>query len=49
MNIEDRVEMLGGMQVGMPAEAFAGVWGLVGSVLTPCEYLALGNRLGIPA
>jgi hypothetical protein len=34
MNIDDRVEMLGGMRDGAPAEIFAGVWGLAGSVLT---------------
>ena len=47
MNIDDRAEMLGGMQVGAPPEVFAGVWALTGSVLTPADYAALGTRLGI--
>ena len=47
MNIDDRTEMLGGMQAGAPAEVFAGVWGLVGSVLTPQDHAALGARLGL--
>jgi hypothetical protein len=47
MNIDDRTELLGGMQAGAPAEVFAGVWGLVGSVLTPQDHAALGARLGL--
>lgn len=47
MNIDDRTELLGGMQAGAPAEVFAGVWGLVGSVLTPADHAALGARLGL--
>ena len=47
MNIDDRAELLGGMQAGAPPEVFAGVWGLVGSVLTPADYQALGVRLGL--
>ena len=47
MNIEDRVEMLGGMQAGAPAEVFAGVWGLAGTVLTAPDYSALAARLGL--
>ena len=47
MNIEDRAELLGGMQAGRAAEVFAGVWALTGSVLTPADYAALGARLGI--
>ncbi len=47
MNIDDRAEMLGGMQAGAPPEVFAGVWALAGSVLTPADYVALGTRLGI--
>ena len=47
MNIDDRTEMLGGMQAGAPAEVFAGVWALAGSVLTESDYASLGRRLGI--
>jgi hypothetical protein len=49
MNIDDRTELLGGMKAGAPPEAFAGVWSLVGSALTKCDYAALGARLGLPA
>jgi hypothetical protein len=49
MNIDDRTELLGGMRMGAPAEVFAGVWGLVGSVLAPADVAALGARLGIDA
>ena len=38
MNIDDRTDMLGGMKAGAPPEVFAGLWGLVGSVLTPADY-----------
>ena len=47
MNIDDRAELLGGMQQGAPAEVFAGVWGLAKSVLDPADALALGRRLGV--
>jgi|tagenome__1003787_1003787.scaffolds.fasta_scaffold20965076_4 hypothetical protein len=47
MNIEDRVELLGGMQQGAPAEVFTQVFGLVRSSLAPCEGDALAKRLGI--
>jgi hypothetical protein len=47
MNIDDRTELLGGMQQGAPAEVFDGVWSLVKSVLVPAEAVALGRRLGI--
>jgi hypothetical protein len=49
MNVDDRTEMLGGMQAGAPPEVFAGVWGLVGSVLVPADVAALAARLGIDA
>jgi hypothetical protein len=49
MNVDDRTELLGGMRAGAPAEVFAGVWGLVGSVLVPADLAALGARLGIDA
>jgi len=47
MNLDDRSEMLGGMQVGAPAEVFAGVWALAQSVLQPADATALGRRLGV--
>jgi len=47
MNIDDRTELVGGVQASAPAEVFAGVWGLVGSVLSPADVAALGARLGI--
>ena len=47
MNIDDRAEMLGGMQAEAPPEVFAGVWALAGSVLSPADHAALGARLGI--
>ena len=47
MNLEDRTDLLGGMQAGAPPEVFAGVWGLAGSVLDPADLRALGRRLGL--
>jgi hypothetical protein len=47
MNIDDRAEVLGGMQAGAPPEVFAGVWSLTRSVLTPGDLRDLGRRLGI--
>ena len=49
MNVDDRTELLGGMRMGAPAEVFAGVWGLVGSVLAPVDAAAVAARLGIVA
>ena len=47
MNIDDRAELLGGMRAGAPAEVFAGVWGLAGSVLDDTAYAALAARLDL--
>ena len=47
MNIDDRTELLGGMRAGAPAEVFAGVWGLAGSVLDDAGYAALAHRLDL--
>ena len=47
MNVDDRTELLGGMQQGAPAEVFQGVWGLAGSVLPPGDTEALAARLGL--
>jgi hypothetical protein len=46
MNIDDRTEMLGGMQQEAPAPVFESVWGLTRSVLTPGDFRALAARLG---
>lgn len=47
LNVEERVEVLGGMRVGMPAPAFDQVWGLAASVLPLAERTALAGRLGL--
>jgi hypothetical protein len=47
MNIDDRTEMLSGMQATAPEEAFAGVYALAGSVLSAPDHAALGARLGL--
>ena len=47
MNVDDRTESLGGMQRSAPPEVFARVFGLVRSVLSPCDGEALAQRLGI--
>ncbi len=45
MNIDDRAEMLGGMQAGAPPEVFAGVADLASSVLRADDFRALATRL----
>jgi hypothetical protein len=47
MNVDDRVEMLGGMRAGAPAEVFDGVWSLARSVLEPTDATALARRLDL--
>jgi hypothetical protein len=47
MNVDDRTELLGGMQQSAPPEAFAGVCSLARSVLGAEEFSALARRLGI--
>jgi hypothetical protein len=47
MNLDDRATMLGGMRQDAPAEVFAGVWALAGSVLVDRDLAALGRRLGM--
>jgi Hemerythrin HHE cation binding domain len=47
MNIDDRTDLLAGMKAGAPPEVFAGVWGLVRSVLTAGDCAALATRLGV--
>lgn len=47
MNLDDRAELLGGMRQAAPAEVFAGVWALVGTVLDPADVACLAQRLGL--
>ena len=47
MNVDDRTDLLGGMRAGAPAEVFAAVWSLAGSVLTPADRDAVAGRLGV--
>jgi len=47
MNVDDRVELLGGMRAGAPPEVFAGVMGLAGQVLDDETYRATATRLGV--
>jgi hypothetical protein len=47
MNVEDRVDLLGGMRAGAPPEVFSGVMDLARTVLRPDENAALRHRLGL--
>ena len=47
MNVDDRTELLGGVKASAPAEVFAGVWNLAGSVLDPRDIESLATRLGV--
>jgi Hemerythrin HHE cation binding domain len=47
MNLEDRCELLGGMQAGAPPEVFGGVVDLARSVLRPEQFGPLATRLGL--
>ncbi len=47
MNIDDRAELLGGMRMAAPPEAFDAVVSLARSVLPPADFTALAARLGI--
>jgi hypothetical protein len=49
MNLEDRVEMFTGMQMGAPPEVFAGVCAMAQAVLPAPDYAALAERVGIGA
>jgi hypothetical protein len=49
MNVDDRTEMLGGMRAEAPAEAFAAMWNLAGSVLAVGDRRAVAARLGLDA
>jgi hypothetical protein len=45
MNLDDRTEMLTGMRMSAPKEAFDAVTGLAKSVLEPADFAALATRL----
>jgi Hemerythrin HHE cation binding domain len=47
MNIEDQVELLGGVQAAAPPEVFAGMLGLAESVLEPARYEIVARKLGV--
>jgi Hemerythrin HHE cation binding domain len=47
MNVDDRAELLGGMQASAPPEIFEGIWGLTKSVLAAGDANALARRLGL--
>jgi len=47
MNVDDRAEMLGGMQASAPPEIFEGIWGLANSVLAPGDANAVARRIGL--
>jgi hypothetical protein len=47
MNIDDRSDLLGGMREHAPAEAFAAVWALTGSILGSTDRAAVARRIGI--
>jgi hypothetical protein len=47
MNVDDRTDVLGGLQHNAPAEVFAGVWSLAGSVVPAAEHAEVGARLGV--
>ncbi len=47
MNIDDRVELLGGMRQSAPPEAFEQTMGLAATVLVPADLGALRRRLGL--
>jgi iron-sulfur cluster repair protein YtfE (RIC family) len=47
MNVEDRVDLLGGMRAGAPADVFGGVVDLAGSVLRTDDFRSLQLRLGL--
>jgi hypothetical protein len=47
MNIDDRAELLGGMRLAAPPEAFDATVGLARSVLRPSDFVALADRLEV--
>ena len=47
MNVEDRVELVGGAKAGAPPEVFAGMMALTQSVLSAADFAQLETRLGM--
>ena len=47
MNVDDRTELLVGMRMAAPPEAFDATLGLARSVLRPADFRALGERLAV--
>jgi hypothetical protein len=47
MNVDDRVEMLSGIRMAAPPEAFSAVLGLARSALQPADFTALAGRLQV--
>jgi hypothetical protein len=47
MNVDDRTEMLGGMRMSAPPEAFGAVVSLARSVLDPADFTPLAHRLDL--
>ena len=47
MDVEDRVELLGGAQAGAPPEVFAGMLDLTRSVISPSDFAQVTARLGV--
>ena len=47
MNVDDRAEMLGGVQASAPPQVFEGMWALAGSVLSPVDADAVARRIGL--
>jgi hypothetical protein len=45
MNIDNRTELLTGMKMSAPPEAFNAVMGLASSVLEPADFAVLAARL----
>jgi hypothetical protein len=45
MNVDDRAELLGGMEHDAPPEAFAAVWALTQSILPASDFRTLSARL----
>jgi hypothetical protein len=47
MNIDDRAELLGGMRMAAPPEAFEATMGLARSVLRPADFQSLAERMEV--
>jgi len=49
LNAPERAGMLGGMQMGMPPEAFLGVLDIARRTISPRDYAKLASAIGVPA